>query len=94
MKWVSIIVIIAVAIWVALPPSLTVTFAQDAQAAIVVLDVCHPAAPALSSNGDMPCMKEGSYLPLPPARAKVHAAVNSPLNPVSIVFQDERPPEA
>ncbi len=94
MRWQAVIVLLAIAVGAIVPPSFNLTIGHDCQAELGTLDLCHSGTPAISANGDMPCMKEGSYLPLPPARAKVHAEANSPVNPASMAFQDERPPEA
>jgi len=93
MRWLSMIVILAIALCVTAPPAMSVALSQQGRPEIGVLDVCHSAATALSSNGDMPCMDESPCRPLPLARNEIYAAANSPMKPVLMVFQDERPPK-
>ena len=95
MKCLSVVVIIAIVLGVVVPPVLTITPAQGGQsAAIRVLDVCHSATPALSSNGDMPCMNE-----CPCKQGLVPVIVYAEkIDPLFTHFllasQNERPPKA
>ena len=68
--------------------------ASGGLAEIGTLDVCHSATPALSSNGDMPCINECLHLPLPQGLIKISAVAVLRLKPFSIAFQDERPPKS
>ncbi len=56
MKWQAVIVLLAIALTIFAPPALPLMIAQGGQAQIGTLDVCHSAAPALSANGEMPCL--------------------------------------
>jgi hypothetical protein len=94
MKWQAFIVLLAIALSVVLPPSLPFLSDHGAMAAIGTLDVCHSAMPALSANGDMPCVNECSCRPLPLAECKNAEVFTPPFKPLLIAFQDERPPEA
>jgi hypothetical protein len=93
MRWQAIIVLLAVALSIVVPPSLSLTIADGGHSMIGTLDVCHSAAPALSSNGEMPCVNECPCRPLPLAQKKVSEIANPPFKPLLIAFQDERPPK-
>jgi len=94
MKWQASIVLLAIAISVIVPPSLPFLSDQGAMAEIGTLDVCHSATPALSSNGDMPCLSECSCCSVPLEFYKICEIVNPLLKPSAMSFQDERPPKA
>lgn len=93
MKWQALIVLLAIAFSIAVPPSLPFVSDRGAMAAIGTLDVCHSAAPALSSNGDIPCMGECAGLSFLFALNNAAEIAVPLLQPFSIVFQDERPPK-
>jgi hypothetical protein len=92
MKWKAVIVLLAIALSIVVPPSLPFLSDHGAMAAIGTLDVCHSAIPALSSNGDMPCVNECFCRPLPVGQYTIAEPVNPLLKPSAISFQDERPP--
>lgn len=92
MRWQAIIILVVVLLGIVVPPSLPFTTGNEQ--AIGSLDICHDAAPALSSNGDMPCINECSSCPLPLARYAVLESVNPSVKPLFIASQDERPPKA
>ena len=94
MRWQSIIVLLAIALSIVVPPTLPIMAAQGGQAEIGTLDVCHSATPALSSNGDMPCINSGMNQPLPLGLSKVPAVAAPRFAPFNIAFQDERPPKS
>jgi hypothetical protein len=94
MKWQVIIVLLALALSIVAPPVLPILVAQDGQAEIGTLDLCRSATPALSSNGDMPCINVGTNLPLPQGAVKVSAAATPLFKPFNLAFQDERPPKS
>ena len=94
MKLKAVIVLLALGLSIALPPSLSLLTAHNGQAAIVTLDVCHAATPALSSNGEMPCVNECTFDVLPLSRNMVAEISNSRCKPFFISFQDERPPKS
>ena len=58
MKWVSIMLLIVLACTVLAPLSLYSFTITQGGSFLANLDVCHSAAPALSSNGEMPCLSE------------------------------------
>ncbi len=56
MKWQAVIVLLAIALTILVPPALPQTSAQGRPAQIGTLDVCHAATPALAANSEMPCI--------------------------------------
>lgn len=94
MKLPAIIILLAIALGILAPPSLPLMLTHDGQASIGVLDVCHSATPALSSNGEMPCVSECPCRLLALEQSRVPGMVNPRCKPVVIAFQDELPPKA
>ena len=94
MKWQAILILCSLVLGMALPSSAPIAVNHGACAELGILDVCHSAMPALSSNGDMPCTNDCSCLHLPLAQSAA-AELSLPLfQTILFVFQDERPPEA
>ena len=93
MKWNAVFVLLAIAVGILVPPSLPIMIAHGGQASIGVLDVCHNATPALSSNGEMPCVNECPCRLLHLEPGRMHGMVKSPCKPVLIAFQEELPPK-
>jgi hypothetical protein len=93
MKWQALIVLLAIALSIIVPPSLPFLSDHGATTAIGALDVCHSAMPALSANGDMPCVSESLCRPLHLDLYDISAMVNPPLKLSAMSFQDERPPK-
>jgi hypothetical protein len=93
MKCQAAIILLAIVLSIVVPPSLPLTILHGGQAEIGTLDVCHSTTPALSSNGDMPCMSESPYKPLPLPQNVVAVIENPQFKPFFIAFQDERPPK-
>ena len=57
MKWISYILLVVLAFTVLAPvASFALVIVNDGRCFLGNLDVCHTAAPALSSNGEMPCV--------------------------------------
>jgi len=93
MKLSAIIVLIALSLTVLAPPAFALAVQGDKAPVLGTLDICHSAAPALSSNGEMPCVHVNVSLPLPLALNKVTEIVNPPFHPFHIAFQEELPPK-
>jgi len=94
MRWKAVIVLLAVLIGIVVPPSLPLLTTTGVEASLGTLDLCHKAAPALFSHGEMPCMNECPCQPLPLASIAIPAAAASAFKPLLLPFQDERPPQA
>lgn len=92
MRWQAIIVLLSVLLGIVVPPALP--FTSGNEQTIGMLDLCHDAAPALSSNGDMPCVNECASCPLPLAHSAVLEPLDPTVKPLLITSQDERPPKA
>lgn len=58
MRWKAIIVLMAIALAITIPPSLQIIIGNDSTPSFMTLNVCHTSAPALSTGGDMPCVHE------------------------------------
>jgi hypothetical protein len=93
MKWYAAIIVFAIAVNIAVPPALSYNAAHGTRAEIGVLDVCHSATPALSSNGDMPGINAFFWCPLPLAAIMVSINIAPSLKTSIIAFQDEHPPK-
>ncbi len=94
MRWQAFIILAAIVLSIAGPPTLILTGVHDSRTEIGTLDVCHSSAPALSSNGEMPCVNECTFNAHPLAPSMVSEISNSPCKPFYIAFQDERPPKS
>jgi hypothetical protein len=93
MKWQAVIILFAIAVSIAVPPSLSLNAVHDKRAEIGILDICHSATPALSSNGDMPGIN-ALFCRLFPLVACIVSIQNAPSLKTSIIaFQDEHPPK-
>jgi hypothetical protein len=93
MKWQAVIILFAIAVSIAAPPSLSLTVVRDKQAAIGILDVCHSAVPALFSNGDMPSIGAFFFSPLPLEACTATESVVFSFKHLLIAFQNDRPPK-
>lgn len=94
MRWQAVILLIALALTAALPPSLAFAPDSDEQPSLGTLNVCHSAAPALSSNGDMPCVNECPCRHVPAVSVAL-TKPNVPLFPEFLLISgNERPPQA
>jgi len=94
MKWQALIVLLAIALTIAIPPSLSLTCSHDAHTMIGTLDICHSTTPALSSGGSMPFIQECPCYPFPLVLQETSKIINPLIKPTITAFQDERPPKA
>ncbi len=92
MRWQAVIVLAAIVLGLVIPPSFAMTGGD--RTVIGSLDVCHAAAPALSSSGEMPCMSECPCNPSPLAMNEVFQPAEPSLKPYFMPFQEELPPKA
>jgi hypothetical protein len=90
MKWKTVIVLLFIILGIMAPPSLPLVNGHEAR--IGALDVCRSAAPAMSSQGDMPCVNGCPY-PLPMEGGEIGEIPAPPFKPLLIAFQDEHPPK-
>ncbi len=94
MKWLAVIMLFMIAMGVIVPPSLPILLAAHENAVIGSLDVCHSAAPAIASDGDMPCVSAWPCLPYHIAKTTSIHSGKTVFKPFLIVLQNERPPKA
>jgi hypothetical protein len=92
MRFQATIILLSLLLGIVVSPSLP--FSTGGEPEIGMLDICHDAVPALSSNGDMPCINECSSCPLPFAHYAALETVSPSVKPLLIASQDERPPKA
>ena len=95
MKWKAIIVLLAIALGILVPPSLPFLSHHGAMETIGVLDVCHSTTSALSTNCEMPCVHgaaTGHLLPL--GLLDISQIENQRTKPCFIAYQEERPPKS
>jgi len=95
MKWVSVILLVILAVTVVAPFSpFTLLIDRQDQPLLGNLDVCNAATPALSTNGEMPCVTAIS-LKLP---YYLSVTTSETFHPVftEVVFTapNEQPPKA
>jgi hypothetical protein len=93
MKWQAAIILFAIIVGFAVPPALPLNAVCDKQTEIGVLDFCHSATPALSSNGDMPFISALFCRPFPLESCIVSTQIAPPLKTPIIASQDEHPPK-
>jgi hypothetical protein len=92
MRWQAVIVLLAIVAGAIVPPSFSLTVGHGDQA-IGTLDLCHSGTPAISSNGDMPCVNECECRPLPLSQYRTFIIPTPRCKPFLIAYQDERPPK-
>ena len=76
------------------PFSLPVPADHDASPMLQTLDVCSSGVPALSTNGEMPCISLYKYNPLPPMSGQSERPVPEALTELILSSRNERPPRA
>ena len=94
MKWKALIVLLAIAFSVVLPPSLPYLSDNGAIAAIGTLDVCHSATPALSSNGDMPCVTASICIAAPLLAESTNDSLQKTYSELILSSRNEQPPRS
>jgi len=93
MRWQTVIVLAAIIVGTVAPVSLQLAVPKDGNPEIGILNVCHSATPALSSNGDMPCMSGCPYIQAPASSVTSGERPNSVLIEMLSPQVNERPPE-
>lgn len=74
--------------------ALTVIGQGDGSSFLVELDVCHSAAPALSSNGEMPCIGSTTCLALPSLSLAFIEPTQLALSELILSSSTEHPPRS
>jgi hypothetical protein len=93
MRWQAVIILAAIIVSIVAPASLPLIAERGGESTIGTLNICHSAAPALSSSGQTPCVNEYQYKPRPFLQNHVSQMADPLVKPLFIVFQDERPPK-
>jgi hypothetical protein len=94
MRWQALIVLIAIIVSTVSPPSLPQTVAKEGKSMIGILNVCHSATTALSSNGDMPFLNECSCSQVPAFFVASSESPHSFLTQRLFPTLNEHPPKA
>ena len=94
MKWQVVLILLSIALSIIVPPGMPLITDHVRSSVIGTLDVCHSAMPALSSNGDMPCVNEYQCRLMPLQLCKLSVITAPFFKPLIVSFQDERPPKA
>ena len=93
MRWQTVIVLIAVAFTIVAPHSFAIAVGHDQEPVLGMLDVCHSAAPALASNGEMPCMNECPCRHVPASPVAYNKQTNPLFSEFLLITRNERPPQ-
>ncbi len=94
MKCQAVLILFSIVLGIIIPPVMPAFSGNGNHAVLGTLDVCHSAMPALSSNGDMPCMNECPCMHPPLEQSAAAAITVIPFKPSLFVSLDERPPKA
>jgi hypothetical protein len=95
MKWVSIILLVVLAFTVLAPlSSFSLTIVQKGSSFLDNLDVCHSAAPALSSSGEMPCVSVCPCSTVPTVSISIHEPFFPRFTERIVIAPNEHPPKA
>lgn len=94
MRLAAIIILLSLAPGVMAPPAFALTSAQDDIPRIGALDVCHSAAPALASGGEMPCVHESFSCQCPIVSMTTFVRSDPSFVLIVILFPIEQPPRS
>ncbi len=96
MRWQAVIILFALAFTITVPPfcRISINYDHDDGPVLVTVNVCHAAAPALSPNGDMPCVHECPSPQAPVIVVETFEPAATVRFPVLLSFRYDRPPKA
>jgi hypothetical protein len=95
MRSVTFILLIVLAFTVLAPlASFTIITVDDGRSFLGNLDVCHAAAPALSSNGEMPCVPIAVHNVVPSLSMTDHKTGNPLFTELILTTRNEHPPRS
>jgi hypothetical protein len=95
MKWVSVILLIVLTFTVLTPMTLfTFTIMNDEGSFLGNLDVCHAATPALSSNGEMPCVTASICIATPLLTESTNYSLQKDFLELILSSRNEQPPRS
>jgi hypothetical protein len=95
MRRISIILLIVLAFTLVTPlSSFSLGIAGNDVDMLSTLDVCHSAAPALSSNGEMPCVHMTANDIIPVVFVTFHETAHSLFTELILTTRNEQPPQS
>lgn len=96
MKWATVMLLLVLAFTVLTPVSSFSLFiaAEHGDEALATLDVCHSAAPALSSNGEMPCLQMTAMSIIPAVFITFHETAHPVFTELILTTRNEQPPQS
>ena len=94
MKTSAVIILLAVAFGLMLPPAVPLVAGNGGTAAIGILDICHSAAPAISSSGEMPCISTSLCKHCPLMTITYTTSAKLSFSQSFFVLETEQPPKA
>jgi hypothetical protein len=95
MKWVSLVLLSVMVLTVLAPlSSFSLIAVREGQPLLSNLDVCNSTAPALSTNGEMPCMVLCPFSTVPILSITAHEPAHPRFTELIITAPNEHPPKA
>ena len=95
MRRISILLLIVLAVTMVTPlSSFTLSIAGKECAMLTTLDVCHSATPALSSNGEMPCVHITANIIIPAVIVSIHETAYPVFTELILTTRNEQPPQS
>jgi hypothetical protein len=94
MQWKALLVLATIALGILAPLPMQTVVLRDGHLVIGALDVCHSETPALSMNGDMPCMNREAYCHVPSLSIAYTDILDLNFSLLLFPQQNDRPPEA
>jgi len=94
MRFLSLILLILLLVGIMVPPSFGIMLSRDGDSALGVLDICHSSEPALSSDGEMPCINATSCSHTTTQSVSTIEPYRPLFSQLLISSQNEQPPKA
>ena len=95
MRCVTFILLVILAVTVLAPMTVvTLISLNDGRSFLGNLDVCHSAAPALSSNGEMPCVGPAPWSVVPALSISFSESVHPVYSELILASRNEHPPRS
>jgi hypothetical protein len=95
MRRISIILLMVIAVALVTPlSSFSLNIAGNGCEVLTALDVCNSAAPALSSNGEMPCVHMTAYGIIPLLFVTIHETACPVFAELILSTRNEQPPQS
>jgi len=95
MKQLTYILLVVIAFTVFVPMTLfTLMIVNDGGSFLGNLDVCHSAAPALSSSGEMPCVTASICISTPLLTESTNDSLHNVILELILSSRNEQPPQS